>query len=97
MTVLSPVHDSAQLAGRILDAFRSGDLPGLEFELQRDRSAPPDLPPDTAERWELLGAVASQMRSTLQRMRRRSISRFEGAEVDLRLLRHLAQRPSCGQ
>jgi hypothetical protein len=97
MTALSPVHDSALLAGRILDAFRSGDLPGLEFELQRDRSAPPDLPPDTAERWELLDAVAGQMHATLQRLRRRSISGFEGAEVHLRLLRHLAERPSGAQ
>jgi len=70
MTALSPMHDSALLAGRILDALRSGNLPGLELELQRTRSAPLDLPPDSAERWELLDAVAGQMSVTLQRLRR---------------------------
>jgi hypothetical protein len=95
MAALSPVHDSALLAGRILDAARSGNLPGLELELQRTRSAPLDLPSDSAERWELLDAVAGQMSVTLQRLRHRSISRLEGAEVYLRLLRHLADHPAA--
>ncbi len=95
MAALSPVHDSGLLAGRILDALRSGNLPGLELELQRTRSAPLDLPSDSAERWELLDAVAGQMSVTLQRLRHRSIRSLEGAEVHLRLLRHLADHPSA--
>jgi hypothetical protein len=41
----------------------------------------------------LLGAVAEQMRDALTRMRRRRTDRFEGAEVHLRLLSHLAEGP----
>lgn len=91
MHALSPTCDSAQAARRLLLAVESGNLAGLESELDRLWSMPAGLPPDTAERWELLEAVAGQMRGTLARMRRRSIDRFEGAEVHLRLLRHLAE------
>ncbi|MGA2328447.1 MAG: hypothetical protein ABSH05_19385 [Bryobacteraceae bacterium] len=90
MTALAPVYDSALAAGRILGAVQSGNLAGLESELDRARSMPTGLPPDTAERWELLDAVAGQMRLTLERLRRRSIDRYEGAEVHLGLLLHLA-------
>lgn len=90
MHAVSSTHDSARAADRLLQAVQSGNLAGLESELDRSWSVPEGLPTDSAERWELLEALASQMRSTLVRMRRRSIDRFEGAEVHLRLLRHLA-------
>ena len=90
MSAQPATYDSAHAAVRILEAAQSGDLAGLETELDRPRSWPADLPPETAERWELLDAVACQMRSSLERMRRRTTDRLEGAEVHLRLLRHLA-------
>jgi hypothetical protein len=95
MTAPALVYDSAQAAGRILVACQSGNLPDLESELEWACSPPPALPPDCAERWELLDAVAGQMLATLARMRRGSVDRFEGAEVQLRLLRHLAGAPAA--
>jgi hypothetical protein len=45
------------------------------------------------ERLELLEAVRVQMRDALTRMRRGLSDRMEGAEVQLRLLQHLAAGP----
>lgn len=83
-------YDSARTARRILHAAQSGDLEGLETELARPLSWPEDASSDAMERWELLEAVVSQMKHALARMRRRTTDRLEGAEVYLRLLRHLA-------
>lgn len=90
MTAPTLVYDSARAASRILVACQAGNLPDLEWELVQACLPPPAMPPDSAERWELLDAVASQMLATLARMRRRSADGFEGAEVQLGLLRHLA-------
>jgi hypothetical protein len=83
-------YDSAHAARRILEAAQSGDLEGLEAELGQPLSWPEDVSSDTMERWELLDAIVAQMREALARMRRRTTDRLEGAEVHLRLLRHLA-------
>ncbi len=82
--------DSAGAARRILAAVEAGNLAGLEAELDRPLCAPANLPSENAERWELLDAIAGEMRLTLRRMRLRAIAHFEGVEVNVRLLRHLA-------
>lgn len=83
-------YDSAMAAGKILAAMQAGNLAGLESELQYRWEPPADIPADSAERWELLNAVTCQMRDTLDRIRRRSIDCFEGVEVHVGLLQHLA-------
>jgi hypothetical protein len=90
MTAPGLAYDSARAAGRILVACQRGNLPDLKSALDSACSPPPALPPDSAERWELLDAVAGQMLATMARMRRRRLEHFEGAEVQLRLLQHLA-------
>jgi len=85
---------STWAAGKILLAIQAGDVARLESELDRSAElhpSPPDCPTGTLERLELLGAVALQMRDALTRLRRRRTDHYEGAEVHLRLLRHLAQ------
>jgi hypothetical protein len=82
--------DPAGAARRILAAMEAGNLAWLEAELDRPLCMPADLPSENAERWELLDAIAGAMRLTLCRMRRNTIAHFEGIEVNLRLLRHLA-------
>ncbi len=90
MKAQAAVYDSARAAVRILDAAQSGDLDGLEAELDHSLTWPADLSPDRVERWELLDAIAGQMKSAVHRMRRHTTDRLEGAEVHLQLLRHLA-------
>lgn len=89
------VSDSARTAGRILDAFHAGNLERLESELEQATGPgpPAGLPPEAAERWELLDAIARQMRAAVARTRRRPFDPFEGAEVQCELLRHLARGP----
>ncbi len=84
------------VAGRILLAMQAGDLAGLEGELDRSarlRPSSPQCPTGILERLELLRAVVEEMRQTLDRLRLRRTDRYEGAEVHLRLLRHLAETP----
>lgn len=88
-------YDSACTAGRILSAAQSGDLEALEAELGQSLSWPEDLPSAAEERWELLDAVVVQMKEALTRMRKGVTDRLEGAEVYLRLLRHLAAGASA--
>lgn len=88
--------DSTWAAGRILLAIQAGNLAGLDGELDRSaklRPASPHCPAGSLERLELLGAVAQEMQEALHRIRRRRTDRYEGAEVHLRLLRHLAEGP----
>ena len=95
-SVYPTAGDSIWAAGRLLLAIQAGNLAGLESELDRSAElhpSSPDCPTGSLERLELLGAVAGQMRDALTRMRRRRTDRFEGAEVHLRLLSHLAEGP----
>ncbi len=92
MNTAAPGSDSACIAGRILDALERNNLEGLEAELGRRFTVPPYALPIEGERWELLEAIVRQMRAVLARIRRGSLAHFEGIEVQLLLLRHLAAR-----
>jgi hypothetical protein len=58
------------------------------------RPTPRGLPSDAAERWELLDAIAGELRRGIDRIRRQSAKGWEGAEAYLPLLAHLAGRKS---
>jgi hypothetical protein len=88
------VGETDWAAGRILLAIQAGDLAGLDGELDRSarlRPSSPHCPTAILERLELLRAVVQEMREALHRMRRQRTDRYEGAEVHLRLLQHLAE------
>jgi len=87
-------YDSANAARRILRAFGAADLAMLEAELEKSAGLLPataSLPPDEAERQELLEAVAQAMRGALTHVHRRLGGRLHAGEVHLALLRHLAR------
>ncbi len=85
----------ARMAARLLLAAEHGNLPSLEVELTRAErlaaSSQAGLAAGAAERFELLGAVASHMRQSLRRFRGHSGARLDDLEIDLRLLKHLAR------
>ncbi len=80
--------DSAHAARQILAAVETGDSAGLASTLQRIPAPPENLPAASVERWDLLDAIAGQMRRMLRRKQR-----FDDTGVHLRLLRHLAGMP----
>jgi len=82
--------DPAGEARRILAAVEAGELTHLEAELRQPLRTPVGLPSETAERWELLEAIAAEMRRAFRRMRLHAATRLEGIEVNTCLLRHLA-------
>ncbi|MGE5571220.1 MAG: hypothetical protein ACM3S5_19475 [Rhodospirillales bacterium] len=84
------VYDPAGEARRILAAVEAGELRDLEAELQQPLHPPAGLPSEAAERWELLEAIAAEMRRAFRRMRLHASTRLEGIEVNTWLLRHLA-------
>jgi hypothetical protein len=84
--------DSALAARRILAAVEAGNNTGLEAQLLQARSAPENLPAGSAERWELLDAIAGWMVRSLRRK-----VRIDDAGVHLRLLRHLAEEGVSGR
>ncbi|HOL73562.1 MAG TPA: hypothetical protein PLA43_17125 [Bryobacteraceae bacterium] len=83
-------YDLAGEARRILAAVEAGKLTDLEAELYQPLRAPDGLPSEAAERWELLEAIAAEMRRAFRRMRLHAATQLEGIEVNTRLLRHLA-------
>lgn len=82
--------NSAEAAKRILAAVEAGSLVRLEAELEGSRCAPSDLPPESAERWELLDALTTDLRLALRRKRQHTLTALETVDVHVRLLRHLA-------
>ncbi len=82
--------DSAEAARRILAAVEAGSLVRLEAELELSRCSPSELPPGSAERWDLLDALTTDLRLALRRARQRALTALEAVEVHVRLLRHLA-------
>jgi hypothetical protein len=85
--------ESAVAAANIVKAMTLGSVPRLEEELDWAsglHNHGGNLSSYDAERVELLGAIADQMRNSLRRMRRLGEKRLAGAEANLRLLEHLA-------
>lgn len=93
--LVCPTGSSTALAARrLLEAIESGDVVRLEGELSRVTDEPcagERALPDGLERRELLEAVEEGMRSGIRRMRLGVSLRLDGAGVQLRLLRHLAE------
>jgi hypothetical protein len=83
--------DSAETARQILAAVETGNLRRLEAELKRTPPPPTGLPAAKAEGWELLDAVAGDLRQTLRRLRLHALTGLDGFEVNARLLRHLSE------
>jgi|GEM_PF-1007694 len=94
MTAPVSEPDAAAVALRILDAFESGNLDGLEAELER-RIAAGRTARRFDEHWELLEAIVSRMRPAIRRMRSGSAEHLEGIEAQIALLKHLAARRSA--
>ncbi len=91
------VTEPPAAANEILRAVRKGDLAALMSGLEQAEQMAcydPQTPSYTAEQLELLGAVATRMRCSLGRFRRRVASHLEGVDLDLRLLHHLARTPA---
>jgi hypothetical protein len=80
------------LAGNILRSLQLGDSEALENALDRAEEASepqPSVPPDEAERLELIGAIASAMRADVRHRR----SPRDNAYVPL--LHHLQKMASA--
>lgn len=93
MTQASTTDLSALMARTILTAMNDGDLDRLEAGLDRAEAfAVNSTPLDTgaSEQQELLGAVASQMRRSMDRFSRHLAPGLEGFDVSVLLLHHLA-------
>ncbi len=90
----SETQRSSLTACQILAAMRRGSIGDLESGLeQAEQLASNREVRETVdgEQIELLGAVAVQMRRSINRFGRRLSPHLEGIEVHLRLLRHLAR------
>jgi hypothetical protein len=85
--------DSAGAAKQLLSAVEAGNLARLAAELEHTPAPPAGLAAADAERWELLDAIAGDLRRTLRRMRLHALKELDGFEVNARLLRHLAGQP----
>jgi len=80
-----------RLARSILSAWTSASPAELARHLRRgERCRVSSSDALTAERAELLAAVAADMRRTLSRVAHRTEGAWESLDVHLRLLRHLA-------
>ncbi len=94
MRALQRADSAGSLAGRILEAARAGDAAQLRDGLQSAcRLAKSHSRPATGwgERWELLGAVATQMGEAMGSFERRTAPALDGFNVSLRLLEHLVR------
>ena len=85
--------DSAERARGILASWERRDLTSLDTLLSRTLGGPVEFGPITTEeqeRMELLGGIATQMRSEIKHLRFTE-DPGEHAQVCFRLLRHLAE------
>ncbi len=73
----------AHAASRILDALRTRDNAALRTSLRFRCPSLDHIPPDAAERWDLLDAIATELR--------RPSHVSGGLEVHLSLLGHLVE------
>lgn len=87
-TALGKVSKTAR---GLLAAARTQDVASLERWIERaEQLAREQDGTETQEQAELIGAVASEMRGAISRMKSRAVPGLEGAEVHFRLLRHAA-------
>jgi hypothetical protein len=82
----------AILANQILDAMNHGSLEELKTGLAQAERLATHHPANqqTEEQFDLLGAVAGDMKHSITRYGRLLSPNIEGMEVHLQLLRHLA-------
>ena len=93
MTIVTACPILPDLAGNILRSLKVGDLEALESALDRaEEASSPNrpVPSDVAERLELIGAIASAMRTNIRRRRPGSVDAY------LPLLSHLQRRTTGG-
>ena len=89
MTMATTTSLPLDLAGGILRSLRAGNSGDLDQALERAEQAaafPGRMAPDLAERLELIGAIAIEMRVCL---RRQGSKGAESADVYIPLLRHM--------